>query len=298
MNKLLILVLLVGSLFADDKLGNLKNAANSLFTKDKWDIVKTEEISVYTLKNIKDESLMLTCDKGIALIGLLGSDNKSYTTDNIIVSLNGKKSTIFPTMLYKNISSEEETHNFNYFLHELTDANNIFVKAENNMFIFTPKNSKDLINVFEDCYIKSASEEKGNTQTNNQVSESKDFWENGWHQGNSMYHISNKNNDRLEIACNFEGGSIDLMDSEIGLGGVINVIFDNERKIITPTSISINERTSGDDTAWGNFMYWLQNSKHFVIEAENGKKYTFEPVNSQKILEGIVESCTEYIGGM
>lgn len=124
-----------------------------------------------------------------------------------------------------------------------------------------------------------------------------DFWENGWHQGNSMYHISNKNNDRLEIACNFEGGSIDLMDSEIGLGGVINVIFDNERKIITPTSISINERTSGDDTAWGNFMYWLQNSKHFVIEAENGKKYTFEPVNSQKILEGIVDSCTEYIGG-
>ena len=71
----------------------------------------------------------------------------------------------------------------------------------------------------------------------------------------------------------------------------------NERKIITPTSISINERTSGDDTAWGNFMYWLQNSKHFVIEAENSKKYTFEPVNSQKILEGIVESCTEYIGG-
>lgn len=124
-----------------------------------------------------------------------------------------------------------------------------------------------------------------------------DFWENGWHQGNSMYHISNKNNDRLEIACNFEGGSIDLIDSEIGLGGVINVIFDNERKIITPTHISIDERTSSDDTAWGNFMYWLQNSKHFVIEAENGKKYTFEPVNSQKILDGIVESCTEYIGG-
>lgn len=124
-----------------------------------------------------------------------------------------------------------------------------------------------------------------------------DFWETGWHQGNAMYHISNKSNDRLEIACNFESSSINLMDSEIGLGKVINVVFDNERKIITPTYISVDERTSSDDTAWSNFMYWLQNSKHFVIEAENGKKYTFEPANSQKVLGDISTSCTEYING-
>lgn len=124
-----------------------------------------------------------------------------------------------------------------------------------------------------------------------------DFWENGWHQGNSMYHISNKNKDRLEISCNYERGSIDLIGSNDNLDEVIEVIFDNEIKIITPTHISIDERTSTDDRAWGNFMYELQNSKYFVIEAKNGKKYTFEPVNSQKILEGIVASCTEYING-
>jgi hypothetical protein len=125
-----------------------------------------------------------------------------------------------------------------------------------------------------------------------------DFWETGWHQGNSMYHLSNKNKDRLEIACDYQSSGITLMDSENGLGGLINVIFDNKRKIITPTYISIDDRTSSADSAWENFLYGLQNSNHFVIEAQNGKKYTFEPVNSKEVLDGIVESCTEYIGGM
>ncbi len=57
-----------------------------------------------------------------------------------------------------------------------------------------------------------------------------DFWETGWHQGNSMYHLSNKNEDRLEIACDYQSSGITLMDSENGLGGLINVIFDNKKK--------------------------------------------------------------------
>lgn len=121
-----------------------------------------------------------------------------------------------------------------------------------------------------------------------------DFWETDWHQGNSVYHISNKNKDRLEIACNYERGSIDLIGSKESLDGVIEVIFDNERKIITPTHISIDERTITDDRAWGNFMYELQNSKYFVIEDKNGKTYIFEPKNSQKVLENIVDNCTKY----
>ena len=186
----------------------------------------------------------------------------------------------------------------NYFLNELPNAKSISIKAGNEIFNFNPVNYKDTEIIFENCYIKSPSKEKQNIQTNNQVSESKDFWETGWHQGNSMYHISNKNNDRLEMVCNYERGSIDLIDSNDSLGGLINVIFDNKRKIITPTYISIDDRTSSDDSAWGNFLYGLQNSNHFVIEAQNGKKYTFEPVNSKEVLDGIVESCTEYIGGM
>jgi hypothetical protein len=124
-----------------------------------------------------------------------------------------------------------------------------------------------------------------------------DFWEKGWHQGNSMYHLSNKNKDRLEIACDYQSSGITLMDSENGLGGLINVIFDNKRKIITPTYISIDDRTSSADSAWENFLYGLQNSNHFVIEAQDGKKYTFEPVNSKEVLSHIVSSCTEYING-
>ena len=180
----------------------------------------------------------------------------------------------------------------------MPEAKSISIKAGNEIFNFNPVNYKDTEIIFENCYIKSPSKEKQNIQTNNQVSESKDFWETGWHQGNSMYHISNKNNDRLEMVCNYERGSIDLIDSNDSLGGVISVIFDNKRKIITPTYISIDDRTSSDDSAWGNFLYGLQNSNHFVIEAENGKKYTFEPANSKEVLDGIVESCTEYIGGM
>ena len=213
------------------------------------------------------------------------------------ISINNKEERILSTFTYSE-DSELNIHNLNYFLNELPEAKSISIKAGNEIFNFNPVNYKDTEIIFENCYIKSPSKEKQNIQTNNQVSESKDFWETGWHQGNSMYHISNKNNDRLEMVCNYERGSIDLIDSNDSLGGVISVIFDNKRKIITPTYISIDDRTSSDDSAWGNFLYGLQNSNHFVIEAQNGKKYTFEPVNSKEVLDGIVESCTEYIGGM
>ncbi len=41
-------------------------------------------------------------------------------------------------------------------------------------------------------------------------------------------------------------------------------------------------------SGWGNFLYGLQNSNHFVIWLKMVRKYTFEPVNSKEVLDGIV----------
>ena len=130
------------------------------------------------------------------------STDKSYTTNFISVFINNKEERILSTFTYRE-DSELNIHNLNYFLNELPEAKSISIKAGNEIFNFNPVNYKDTEIIFENCYIKSPSKEKQNIQTNNQVSESKDFWETGWHQGNSMYHISNKNNDRLEMVCNY-----------------------------------------------------------------------------------------------
>ena len=295
MKKILILALLLSSLFSNDKFSNLTNAANSVVKNDEW----TASDYFYRLGGSGNKEFTMIClDNEVIVLDLTDKyTNKKYSMDFFNISINNKEEKKLLTYGHGGLS-ELEIHNLNYFLNELSEAKNISIKAGNETFNFNPVNYKDMESAFEACYIKSPSKEKQNIQTNNQVLESKDFWETGWHQGNSMYHISNKNNDRLEMVCNYERGSIDLIDSNDSLGGVISVIFDNKRKIITPTYISIDDRTSSDDSAWGNFLYGLQNSNHFVIEAQNGKKYTFEPVNSKEVLDGIVESCTEYIGGM
>ena len=296
MKKILILALLLSSLFANDKFSNLANAANSVVKNDKW--INYGDSILYILSNgNKEFSISCNSNESVMLSLIDSSTDKSYTTNFISVFINNKEERILSTFTYRE-DSELNIHNLNYFLNELPEAKSISIKAGNEIFNFNPVNYKDTEIIFENCYIKSPSKEKQNIQTNNQVSESKDFWETGWHQGNSMYHLSNKNKDRLEIACDYQSSGITLMDSENGLGGLINVIFDNKRKIITPTYISIDDRTSSADSAWENFLYGLQNSNHFVIEAQNGKKYTFEPANSKEVLDGIVESCTEYIGGM
>ena len=295
MKKILILALLLSGLFSNDKFSNLTNAANSVVKNDKW--TNYGDSLLYVLNNENKEFSMVCIDNESVMLSLYDKFiDKNYTTNLMSVFINNKEERILSSFTYEE-DSELNIHNLNYFLNELPNAKSISIKAGNEIFNFNPVNYKDMESAFEACYIKSPSKEKQNIQTNNQVSESKDFWETGWHQGNSMYHISNKNNDRLEMVCNYERGSIDLIDSNDSLGGVISVIFDNKRKIITPTYISIDDRTSSDDSAWGNFLYGLQNSNHFVIEAQNGKKYTFEPVNSKEVLSDIVSSCTEYIGG-
>ena len=294
MKKILILALLLSSLFANDKFSNLANAANSVVKNDEW----TASDHIYRLGGIGNKEFTMIClDNEVIVLDLIDKyTNKKYSMDFLNISINNKEEKKLLTSVHTE-SSELNIHNLNYFLNELPNAKSISIKAGNEIFNFNPVNYKDMESAFEACYIKSPSKEKQNIQTNNQVSESKDFWETGWHQGNSMYHISNKNNDRLEMVCNYERGSIDLIDSNDSLGGLINVIFDNKRKIITPTYISIDDRTSSADSAWENFLYGLQNSNHFVIEAQDGKKYTFEPVNSKEVLSHIVSSCTEYING-
>lgn len=119
-----------------------------------------------------------------------------------------------------------------------------------------------------------------------------DLWESSWHQGNSIYHLSNKK-DSLELACNYEGGSLTLVDSKEDLGNVISLIINNETKITTPTRVRNAEGTSSDHNAWAKLIYELPKAKKLVIETKK-KSYTFEPNNSQKELSGITESCLEY----
>ena len=219
MKKILILALLLSSLFANDKFSNLANAANSVVKNDKW--INYGDSILYILSNgNKEFSISCNSNESVMLSLIDSSSDKSYTTNFISVFINNKEERILSTFTYRE-DSELNIHNLNYFLNELPEAKSISIKAGNEIFNFNPVNYKDTEIIFENCYIKSPSKEKQNIQTNNQVSESKDFWETGWHQGNSMYHISNKNNDRLEMVCNYERGSIDLIDSNDSLGGVI-----------------------------------------------------------------------------
>lgn len=123
---------------------------------------------------------------------------------------------------------------------------------------------------------------------------SNDFWETGWHQGNSMYHIENSNADRLELACNYEGSSFNWVDENEEISEVISFIINDESKITIGSSISIENRTSGDDNAWANLMSELPNAKKFIIQSGD-KSYIFEPKNSKKALENVSEVCLEYL---
>ena len=218
MKKILILALLLSSLFANDKFSNLANAANSVVKNDEW----TASDHIYRLGGIGNKEFSMIClDNEVIVLDLIDKyTNKKYSMDFLNISINNKEEKKLLTSVHTE-SSEIEIHNLNYFLNELPNAKSISIKAGNEIFNFNPVNYKDTEIIFENCYIKSPSKEKQNIQTNNQVSESKDFWETGWHQGNSMYHISNKNNDRLEMVCNYERGSIDLIDSNDSLGGVM-----------------------------------------------------------------------------
>ena len=123
-----------------------------------------------------------------------------------------------------------------------------------------------------------------------------DMWETSWHQGNALYHISNKKGDRLELACNYDGGSFSLVDSKSDLTEVINVIINDETKIISPSRVSSTEGTSTANMSWAKLIYELQTTTKFVIES--GKdSYTFEPTNFKKVLSDITESCLEYQNG-
>ena len=123
-----------------------------------------------------------------------------------------------------------------------------------------------------------------------------DMWETSWHQGNALYHISNKKGDRLELACHENGGSFSLVDSKNELTEFINVIINDEIKIISPSRVSSTEGTSTANMSWAKLIYELQTTTKFVIES--GKdSYTFEPTNFKKVLSDITKSCLEYQNG-
>lgn len=121
-----------------------------------------------------------------------------------------------------------------------------------------------------------------------------DFWETGFHQGNSTYHISNSKGDNLELICSYEGSSFNWVDENKEMSEVISFIINDETKITIGSSISMENRTSSDDNAWANLMSELLNAKKFIIQSGN-QSYTFEPKNSKKALENISEACLEYI---
>lgn len=123
-----------------------------------------------------------------------------------------------------------------------------------------------------------------------------DMWETSFHQGNTLYHISNKKGDRLELACNYDGGSFSLVDSKSDLSEAINVIINDEKKIISPSKVKSTEGTNSDNMAWGNLITALPTTSKFVIESGKNS-YTFEPTNSKKVLTDISTSCLEYQGG-
>lgn len=123
-----------------------------------------------------------------------------------------------------------------------------------------------------------------------------DMWETGYQQGNSLYHISNKKGDRLELACNYDGGSFSLVDSKDELTEVINVIINDETKIISPSRVKSTEGTDSGNIAWGNLIIALQSTSKFVIESGKNS-YTFEPTNSKKVLVDMSKNCLEYQGG-
>lgn len=125
---------------------------------------------------------------------------------------------------------------------------------------------------------------------------SADMWETSFHQGNSLYHISNKKGDRLELACNYDGGSLSLVDSKSDLTEVINVIINNETKIISPSSVKSIEGTDSGNIAWGNLINALPTTTKFVIESGKNS-YAFEPTNSKKVLADMSKSCLEYQNG-
>ena len=123
-----------------------------------------------------------------------------------------------------------------------------------------------------------------------------DMWETSFHQGNTLYHISNKKGDRLELACNYDGGSFSLMNSKNELTEFINVIINDEIKIISPSRVRVTEGTSTSNMSWGNLINALPTTSKFVIES--GKdSYTFEPTNFKKVLSNISQSCLEYQNG-
>lgn len=123
-----------------------------------------------------------------------------------------------------------------------------------------------------------------------------DMWETSFHQGNTLYHISNKKGDRLELACNYDGGSFSLVDSKSDLSEVINVIINNETKIISPSRVKSIEGTDSDNIAWGNLINALPTTTKFVIESGKNS-YAFEPTNSKKVLADMSKSCLEYQNG-
>lgn len=123
-----------------------------------------------------------------------------------------------------------------------------------------------------------------------------DMWETSFHQGNSLYHISNKKGDRLELACNYDGGSFSLVDSKSDLSEVINVIINNETKIISPSRVKSIEGTDSGNVAWGNLINALPTTTKFVIESGKNS-YAFEPTNSKKVLTDMSKSCLEYQNG-
>ncbi len=123
-----------------------------------------------------------------------------------------------------------------------------------------------------------------------------DMWETSFHQGNTLYHISNKKGDRLELACNYDGGSFSLIDSKSDLSEVINVIINNETKIISPSRVKSTEGTDSGNIAWGNLITALPTTTKFVIESGKNS-YAFEPTNSKKVLADISKSCLEYQNG-
>ncbi len=123
-----------------------------------------------------------------------------------------------------------------------------------------------------------------------------DMWETSFHQGNTLYHISNKKGDRLELACNYDGGSLSLVDSKSDLTEVINVIINNETKIISPSRVKSTEGTDSGNVAWGNLVSTLPTATKFIIESGKNS-YAFEPTNSKKVLADMSKSCLEYQNG-